>query len=65
MELKIKLLRIDRGKEYEGYLLPLLNEMGILSEKTPLYSLRLNGKVEQLNQIFNEHICSMLFQSNM
>ena len=38
MELKIKYLRIDRGKEYEGCLLPLLKEMGILSEKTPPYS---------------------------
>ena len=56
MELKIKFLHIDRGKEYKGCLLPLLKEMGILSEKTPPYSSPSNGKAEWLNRTLNEHI---------
>ena len=60
-----KYLCIDRGKEYEGCLLPLLNKMGILSEKTPPYSSPSNGKAEWLNRTFNEHIRSMLFQANI
>src|SRR5438552_17741692 len=64
-ELKIKYLRIDRGKEYKGCLLLLLKEMGILSEKTPPYSSLSNCKAERLNRTLNEHVRSMLFQVNM
>ena len=56
---------VDWGKEYEGCLLPLLKEMGILSEKTPPYSSQSNGKAEGLNWTLNEHVRSMLFQANM
>ena len=64
-EFKIKYLRTDNGREYEGYLIPLLEEMGIKHETTTPYSSSSNGKAERLNRTLNEHVRAMLFQANM
>jgi hypothetical protein len=39
-ELKIKYLRTDNGGEYEGYLTPMLEHMGIKHETTVPYSVK-------------------------
>ena len=64
-ELKIKYLRTDNGGEYEGYLTPMLEDMGIKHETTTPYSSPSNGKAERLNRTLNEHVRCMLFQANM
>ena len=64
-ELKIKYLRTDNGKEYEGYVTPLLEEMGIKHETTAPFSSQSNGKAERLNRTLNGYVRSMLFQANM
>jgi transposase InsO family protein len=64
-ELKIKYLRTDNGGEYEGYLTPMLEHMGIKHETTVPFSSPSNGKAERLNRTLNEHVRAMLFQANM
>src|SRR6266496_3103718 len=64
-ELKIKYLRTDNGGEYEGYLVPMLEHMGIKHETTAPFSSPSNGKAERLNRTLNNHVHAMLFQANM
>ena len=60
-ELKIKYLRSDGGKEYEGELTPVLKELGVKHETTSPDSPQSNGKAERLE----EHARAMLYQANM
>ncbi|TMI78987.1 MAG: transposase family protein, partial [Bacteroidetes bacterium] len=64
-DLKIKYLRTDGGKEYEGDLTPVLKELGVKHETTSPYSPESNGKAERLNRTLEEHARAMLYQANM
>ena len=64
-DLKIKYLRTDGGKEYQGFVLPLLKELGIRHEPTSPHSPQSNGKAERLNRTLETFTCAMLYQANM
>jgi len=64
-DLKIKYLRTDGGKEYEGDLRPVLKELGVRHQPTSPHSPQSNGKAERLNRTLEEHARAMLFQANM
>ena len=64
-DLKIKYLRTDDGKEYEGDLTPVLKELGVKHETTSPDSPQSNGKAEQLNRTLKEYVKVMLYQANM
>lgn len=64
-DLKIKYLRTDCGREYEGDLTPVLKELGVKHETTSPDSPQSNGKAERLNRTLEEHARAMLYQANM
>ena len=63
--LKIKRLRTDESSEYQGYLTPVLQALGIKHETTPPQTPQLNSKAERLNRTLNETVRVMLYQANM
>ena len=64
-DLKIKYLRTDSGKEYQGFVSPFLKELGIKHEPTSPHSPQSNGKAERLNRTLETFTRAMLFQANM
>jgi reverse transcriptase-like protein/integrase-like protein/Pol polyprotein/LTR polyprotein gag-polypeptide-like protein len=64
-ELKIKYLRTDGGKEYQGDLTPVLKQHGIKHEPTSPHSPQSNGRAERLNRTLENFTRAMLYQANM
>ena len=60
-DLKIKYLRTDSGREYQGNLMPVLKELGIKHEPTSLHSPQSNGKAEQINRTLTSYTHAMLY----
>ena len=64
-ELKIKYLRSDGGREYEGALTPVLKDLGVKHETASPHSPQSDGKAERLNRTLNNYARAMLYQANM
>ena len=61
---KIKRLHSDRGMEYDAdEFIKLYNSYGIILEKTILYSLKMDGKVERKNITYSELVVAILLKS--
>jgi len=63
--IKIEYFRTDNGKEYEGYVTPVLNALGIEHQTTAPDSPQSNGKAERLNRTLDEMVRAMLYQGNL
>ena len=63
LEKKIKVLRSDRGREYESPFVDLCAQHGIIHETTAPYSPQSNGVVERKNRTLKEMMNAMLISS--
>ena len=63
--MKIEYLRTDGGKEYEGYVTPVLEALGIEHHTTAPDSPQSNGRAERLNRTLVEMVRAMLYQANL
>ena len=62
---KIKVLRSDRGGEYESSFVDFCAQHGIIHETTTPYSLQYNGVVERKNHTLKEMMNAMLISSGL
>ena len=62
---KIKVLRSDRGGEYESPFANVCVQHGIIHETTTPYSPQSNGVVEQKNRTLKEMMNAMLISSDL
>jgi transposase InsO family protein len=62
---EIEYLRTDGGKEYEGYVMPVLEALGIEHHKTGPDSPQSNGTAERLNRTLDELVRAILYQANL
>ena len=58
--IRIDIVRTDGGGEYEGKLQPLLKELGIKRETTPLHTLQYNGVVERALGLLRDKTVALL-----
>ena len=65
IDLKIKYLRTNDGKEYEKDLTSILKKLEVKHETINPNSSQSNEKAERLNRTFEEHVRVMLYQANM
>ena len=62
---KIKVLRSDRGGDYESSFVDVCAQHGIIHETTTPYSPQFNGKVERKNRTLKEMMNAMLISSGL
>ena len=62
---KIKVLRTDRGEEYESPFVDLCTQHGIIHETTAPYSPQSNGVAERKNRTLKEMMTAMLISSGL
>ena len=62
---KIKVLRSDRGADYESSFIDFCAQHGIIHETTTSYSLQSNGVAERKNHTLKEMMNTMLISSGL